>query len=83
MLLAKFEKLNNFIDIPKFKQIPGIRYVLNAGKNKIKIFADNIEEQSFITEEIQKLNPTLLGITSDTGTFLEYFRIRGRHVEGI
>jgi ABC-type multidrug transport system ATPase subunit len=83
MIMAKFTRLNNFVDIPQIKKVPGVRYVLNAGRNKIKIFADNVDETAGITERILKIGLPLTSFTIDSGTFLEYFRIRGRHIEGV
>jgi ABC-2 type transport system ATP-binding protein len=83
MMLVKFDRLNNMEDIPKIKQIPGIRYVLNAGRNKVKIFADNVDDVSNISQNIQNIGLQLKSIVIDSSTFLDYFRIHGRHIEGV
>jgi ABC-type multidrug transport system ATPase subunit len=83
MMIVKFEKLNNKKDIPNIEQIPGVQHVLNAGRNKLKIFADNIHEISLITESIRKQGLNIKRFSVDSGTFLEYFRIKGEHIEGV
>ena len=82
-MLAKFDRLNNRTDTPRILEIPGVKYALIAGRNKLKIFANNIDEVSSITEGIQQKGLQLRSITLDSGTFLDYFRIKGRHIEGV
>jgi ABC-2 type transport system ATP-binding protein len=83
LMQIRFEKLNNRTDIPKILEIPGIRYALIAGRNKLKIFADNVDAVSTITSKIQNHGLDIKSITIDSGSFLDYFRIKGRHIEGV
>ena len=83
LIIAKFDRLNNAKDIPKIMEIPGIKHVLNAGRNKLKIFAENVNNISFLVNEIQKTGLNLMKFSINTGTFLDYFRIKGRHIEGV
>jgi ABC-2 type transport system ATP-binding protein len=83
LMLAKFERLNNRTDIPKILTIPGVKYALLAGRNKLKIFAENIDAVAEITNRIQQKGLQLRSVTLDSGTFLDYFRIKGRHIEGV
>ena len=83
MMIVKFDLLDNRVHIPKILKIPGVQYVLNAGRNKLKIFADNLDQPSKITDELQKMGLTVQNFSIDSSTFLEFFRIKGRHIEGV
>ncbi len=85
MVIMKFNKLNNRKDIPKIKEkIPEIEYILNAGRNQLKLFIEDVDTKiADIVINIEKLGLDVKKFTVDTGTFLDYFRIKGRHIEGV
>ncbi len=85
MAIIKFDKLNNRKDIPRIESdIPSVVHVLNAGRNRLKVFIDDIDDNiAGIIEQIENMGLNVLKFTIDTGTFLDYFRIKGEHIEGV
>lgn len=80
MIIVKFKELDNRTAIPTILKIKGVVHVLNAGRNKLKIFVENIADVSVIIKEIKKQGFDVLKFVVDSGTFLEYFRIVGKHI---
>lgn len=83
LLEIKFSRLNTKKDLPRINSIPEIKYVLNAGRNRIKIFSDKISELTTIITKLQNLKFNIEDISVNTGTFLDYFRIKGEHIKGV
>lgn len=83
LLEIHFNTLNNNKDIPRIESIPEINYVLNAGRNKLKIFSHNLQDISSIIKKIQDLGLEIRKFSIDSGTFLDYFRIKGEHIIGV
>ena len=80
MLVIKFERLDNRRDLTRLEKIEGIVHVLNAGRNKLKLFLEDMSEMEEILTKIRKLGLKIERLVVDTATFLEYFRIKGEHI---
>ena len=83
MIEMKLKNFNNQKDISRLLIIPDVLYVLNSGRNKIKIFVKDTNQIVKIIEEITKKGIEIISFSIDTATFLDYFRIKGKHIEGV
>ena len=83
MVEMKLRNFNNHKDIPRLLKIPDVLYVLSAGRNKIKIFVKDTNKIVNIFEEFTKKGIEIVSFSIDTATFLDYFRIKGRHIKGV
>jgi ABC-2 type transport system ATP-binding protein len=81
MMVAKFDSLDNRVDIPRLQALPGVVHILNAGRNKLKIFLEDIGAVGIVATAIHHLGLPLRTYVIDSGGFLEYFRIKGRHID--
>ena len=83
LIMMKFNNLNNRKVIPHILKIHGIHYVLNAGRNKLKIFMEDVTKIAHLTGELEKMGLNIQTFSIDTATFLDYFRIKGKHIKGV
>ena len=83
MLEMTLKNFNNRYDKQRLLEISNILYVLNAGRNKIKIFVKDTNKITNLIEEITKRGFEILTFSINTASFLDYFRIKGRHIEGV
>ncbi|MHA1520584.1 MAG: ABC transporter ATP-binding protein [Promethearchaeota archaeon] len=83
LLNIHLKQLNNLQDIPRILALPSVEYCLNAGRNKIKIFTNRIENLSEITMNIGNLGLSIEHFSIDMATLLDYFRIHGKHITGV
>jgi ABC-type multidrug transport system ATPase subunit len=70
----------NDIDDKKTKRIlriPGVEYILNAGRNKLKLFVTDTGKVSSILDQLYKMNLEIKSFSIDKGTFLDFFRLKG------
>jgi len=79
----RLKQLNNRKDIPRILALPSVQYCLNAGRNKIKIFTEKIENLSEVTMELNNLGLSIEHVAVDIATLLDYFRIHGKHITGV
>lgn len=80
MIIAMFKELDNRVAIPAIMKIKDVVYVLNAGRNKLKIFIENIDEANVVIKKIKALGFEVVKFIIDSSSFLEYFRIKGKHI---
>lgn len=83
MLVVQLKELNTRKHIPKLKNIPGVTYILNAGRNRIKILSDDISQKKKILTAIREIGLEIIHFSIDEGVFLDYFRIKGKHISGV
>ncbi|MHA1678585.1 MAG: ATP-binding cassette domain-containing protein, partial [Promethearchaeota archaeon] len=83
MIEMKLKNFNNQKDIPRLLKIPDVLYVLSAGRNKIKIFVKDTNKIVNIFEEFTKKGIEIISFSINTATFLDYFRIKGKHIKGV
>ncbi|MHA1718395.1 MAG: ABC transporter ATP-binding protein [Promethearchaeota archaeon] len=74
---------NNRKDIQRILQISSVLYVLNAGRNKIKIFMKDTNKIAKLIQELNEKGFQIKTFSINTATFLDYFRIKGRHIKGV
>jgi len=83
LIVLKLKNFNNRKDIPRLLRIPGVLYVLNSGRNKLKLFVNDTNKIAYIIEELTKIGLNIITFSIDTANFLDYFRIKGKHIEGV
>ena len=76
-------QLDSRQDIPRILTIPSVQFCLNAGRNKLKLFVDNVENISEVILGINKLGLSIDHFSIDMATLLDYFRIHGKHITGV
>jgi ABC-type multidrug transport system ATPase subunit len=81
MMVCQFSKIDTRSDIKNLLSIQGVKHVLHAGRNKLKLFVDDIHNISNILDEFQLKNLELKSFSIDSATFLDYFRIKGASSE--
>ncbi|MHA1340280.1 MAG: ABC transporter ATP-binding protein [Promethearchaeota archaeon] len=81
MMIVTFSNIDTVKDIKRLKEIEGIEYVLNAGRNKLKLFVSNVNNLTPIIRKINEIGLDIKSYTIDPATFLEYFRIKGESLE--
>ncbi len=83
VILATFVKLNTRTDIPRIQQLSGVHHILNAGRNKLKIFMNNVDNLQTLGTELEQTGLVVQQLSIETVTFLDYFRIKGKHITGV
>ncbi|WP_457558500.1 ABC transporter ATP-binding protein [Candidatus Harpocratesius sp.] len=83
MLTIHLKSYNSRVHFRKIKEIAGIRYILNAGRNQIKLFSDEIGNLNLIISQLREIGLEIEHFSLDHAVFLEYFRIKGKHIEGV
>lgn len=77
-ITVKFEELS-VRDIGKIKkEVPYVKHILLAGRNKIKISMDDVRESRQLLKDLYGMGLTPIRYAIDRGTFLDFFRIKGR-----
>lgn len=78
MILAKFKHLKKQ-DKKRILELPSIKHVLLAGRNKLKLTVDDVDNIiGDVYEDLLSIDLEPQKFTIDTGTFLDYFRLKGR-----
>jgi ABC-type multidrug transport system ATPase subunit len=81
MMITRFKNLDIRNDMKRILAIPSVKNVLHAGRNKVKIFSDDLDHVQKILNGIRDLGLDMISFTIDSGTFLEYFRLVGASLE--
>ena len=81
MMITRFKDLDVRHDMKRILSIPTVKNVLHAGRNKLKIFSDDLDHVQQILDGIKALGLEMISFTIDSGTFLEYFRLVGASLE--
>ncbi|MHA1732077.1 MAG: ABC transporter ATP-binding protein [Promethearchaeota archaeon] len=77
-ITLKFESLS-VRDIARIKEkVPYIKYVLLAVRNKIKVSMDDVLKNRQLLRDLYAMGLTPTRYAIDTGSFLDFFRIKGR-----
>ncbi len=76
-VLVELENIDPERKLDRILRIKGIEYVLNAGRNKLKLFVTDTESISEILDRLYEMNLTVKSFSIDKGTLLDYFRLKG------
>ncbi|MHA1887785.1 MAG: hypothetical protein DRO88_04100 [Promethearchaeia archaeon] len=82
-LTVHFQNYNFRKNLKQVQNISGVEYVLNTGRNQIKIFSDSIEEYPNIIKQLEQIGLEISHFSLDHSVFLDYFRIKGKHITGV
>jgi ABC-2 type transport system ATP-binding protein len=76
-VLVELESIELDRKLDRIHRIEGVEYILNAGRNKIKLFVKDTGKISFILNRFYEMNLNVKAFSIDKGTFLDYFRLKG------
>ncbi len=76
-MLIEVENIDPERKMERILRIDGIESVLNAGRNKLKLFVKDTGKISTILDRFYEMNLNVKSFSIDKGTFLDYFRLRG------
>jgi ABC-type multidrug transport system ATPase subunit len=81
MMICQFQKIDTRSDIKNLLTIPGVKHVLHGGRNKLKLFVEDIHNLSPIIEGFKGMNLELKSFSIDSATFLDYSELKVRRVK--
>ena len=76
-VLIEVDNIDPDRKMERILRIEGIEYVLNAGRNKLKLFVKDTGRISAILDRFYEMNMNVKSFSIDKGTFLDYFRLKG------
>lgn len=81
MMVCQFNKIDTRSDIKNLLSIPSVKHVLHGGRNKLKLFIEDIHNLTPVLDGFKTMNLELKSFSIDSATFLDYFRIKGASSE--
>ncbi|MBN2154441.1 MAG: ABC transporter ATP-binding protein [Candidatus Lokiarchaeota archaeon] len=76
-VLLELESFNPQQKMERIFRVDGVQYVLNAGRNKLKLFVQDTGNISKILDQLYEMKFNVKSFSIDKGTFLDYFRLKG------
>lgn len=76
-ITIKFDNIS-WYQISQLEKLKSIKYVLNSGRNKVKLFIEDSRNTVELYKDLRSLDLIPLSISIDKATFLDYFRLRDK-----
>ncbi|GAB4317841.1 MAG: hypothetical protein Kow0069_20710 [Promethearchaeota archaeon] len=80
MVTVQFSNLSHE-DVGRVAGLPGVEHVLMAGRNRLKLAVTDYRNTRKLLRQLFELELPPVRFAIDRGTFLDFFRIKGRYEE--